>query len=228
MVPRCALLVLLLAAPGSAAAASRNTVGFQLQLDGLVYTPSGKVQAQRDADLSALLPKGPGFALTASLGVFRSWVLAARVSYFGSNQDNSFRFQDQFNTNGQPFADGSGPYGLNRELHVTTGHGLLEYRHPLGGKLEWSLEAGGGVAQSRERLVLTSATGEKASAVGVQLDPSIAAGGSLAYLAGWNADVVGSVRWSKSLTGEGAVWSDGDAPSFFNWSLGLRYPHNTH
>jgi len=226
---RRTLLVLTFAAAirGAAAAAS-STVGFQLQLDGLVYTPSGTVQAQNDADLSLLLPSGPGFALTASLGVMRHWVLGARVAYFGSDQDGRFQFDDQFNTNGQPLAEGSGPFGLTRELHVTTAHALLEYRHPLGGKLEWSLEAGGGVAQSREKLVLTSSTGEKASAVGVQLDPSVATGGQLAWVAGWNTDVVGSVRWSKSLTGDGAVWSDGDSPSFFNWSLGLRYPHNTH
>ena len=218
------LLVLLLATlvPGAAAAAAASkTVGFQLQLDGLVYSPSGTVQAANDADLSLLLPSGPGIALTASRGVARAWVLAARMAYFGSNQDGSFHFDDQFSTNGPPFA-------LNRELHVTTAHGLLQYRHPLGGKLEWSLEAGGGVAQSREKLVLSSSTGEKANAVGVQLDPSVAAGGSLAYMAGWNTDLVGGVRWSKSLTGDGAVWSDGDSPSFLNWSLGVRYPHNTH
>ena len=222
------LTPLLLVLPALAAAQGAKAPGFQVQLDGLVYSPSGTVASLGGTQLSSLLPSGPGFALTGSLGIARRWVLEARVAYFGSNQDGSFRFVDAFNTNGQPFADGAGPYALNRELHVTNVHALLAYRRPLAANFQWELEAGGGVSQSRERLVLGNATGEKASAVGVQLDPSFTVGGALGYRMGWNTDVVGSVRWSQTSAGDGAVWTSGDSPSYLNWSLGLRYPHETH
>lgn len=222
------VLLTLLLWPALAAAQGKKAPGFQLQLDGLVYSPSGTVASLGGTQLSALLPQGPGFALTGSLGLARRWIVEARVAYFGSNQDGSFRFVDQFNTNGQPFTDGAGPYALNRELHVTNVHALLAYRRPLAAKFLWELEAGGGVSQSRERLVLTNANGEKASAVGVQLDPSYTVGGSLGYTAGWNTDLVGSVRWSLTAAGDGAVWSSGDSPAYLTWTLGLRYPHETH
>jgi len=217
-----AVLLFLLLLPAVAAAQSKKAPGFQLQLDGLVYSPSGTVASLGGTDLSVLLPSGPGFALTGSFGVSRHWLLAARVAYFGSSQDGSYTFVDGVSTTGQ------GPFALNRELHVTNVHGLLQYRHPLGVKFLWELEAGAGVSQSRERLVLNDATGEKASAVGVQLDPSYTAGAALGYLTQWNTDLVGSFRWSMSATGDGAVWSSGDSPAYLNWTLGLRYPHETH
>jgi hypothetical protein len=110
---------------------------------------------------------------------------------------------------------------------VTKVHGLVAYRHPLGKQLLWELELGGGVSQSREGLRLTNANGEKADAVGVQLDPSFAAGGTIGYRTAWNTDLVGGVRWSKTFTKDGAVWSSGDSPSYLNWTLGVRYPHET-
>jgi len=225
---RALFLVLMNLVPALAAAQTAKAPGLQLQLDGLYYSPSGTVESLGGTQLSSLLPSGPGFALTASLGFARRWVVEGRVAYFGSNQDGSFRFVDEFNTNGQPFTDGSGPYALQRELHVTNVHALIAYRHPLAAKFLWELELGGGVSQSREELRLTNATGEKASAVGSQLDPSFAAGGALGWTLGWNTDMVGSLRWSKSFTGDGAVWSSGDSPAYMNWTLGLRYPHETH
>jgi len=217
---RLAFLLTLLLCPALAAAQGAKAPGFQLQLDGLVYSPGGTVASLGGTQLSSLLPSGPGFAITGSLGLARRWVLEARVAYFGSDQDGSFQFAD-----GVP---PSGPFALNRELHVTNVHGLLAYRRPFGGKLQAELELGAGVSQSREKLRLTDATGEKASAVGVQLDPSYAAGAALGYATGWNTDLVGGIRWSMTSAGDGAVWTSGDSPSYLNWTLGLRYPHETH
>jgi hypothetical protein len=222
------VLIALLLWPALAAAQTPKAPGFQVQLDGLVYSPSGTVASLGGTQLSALLPSGPGFALTGSLGIAKRWVLEARVAYFGSSQDGSYHFADSVSTNGQPFADGSGPYAINRDLHVTNVHALLAYRHPLGAMFEWELEAGAGVSQSRERLVLDNANGEKASAVGVQLDPSYTVGGALGYRTAWNTDVMGSVRWSMTAAGDGAVWTSGDGPSYLTWTIGLRYPHETH
>jgi hypothetical protein len=214
------LLLTLLLWPALAAAQGPKAPGFQLQLDGLVYSPNGTLASQGGEQLSALLPSGPGFALTGSLGIARRWAVAARVAYFGSSQDQSFHFAD-----GVPPA---GPYPLERELHVTNVHALFQYRHPLGEKFQWELEAGAGVSQAREKLRLANDTGEKASAVGVQLDPSYAAGAALGYRTGWNTDVVGGFRWSLTSSSDGAVWSSGDSPAYANWTLGLRYPHETH
>ena len=212
-------LLMLLLSPTLAAAQTHKAPGFQLQMDGLVYMPGGTVASLGGTQLSALLPSGPGFALTGSLGIARRWVLEARVAYFGSSQDGGFHFAD-----GVPPA---GPFALSRELHVTNVHALLAYRRPLAANFLWEIEAGGGMSQSREKLRLTDPTGEKASAVGVQLDPSWTAGGSLGYMASWNTDLVGSVRYSLTSAGDGAVWTSGDSPSYLTWTLGLRYPHET-
>jgi hypothetical protein len=222
------VLLLLTLCPALAAAQTAKAPGFQFQVDGLFYSPSGTVESVGGTQLSSLLPSGPGFAISASLGITPRWLVEGRVAYFGSNQDGSFRFVDDLNTNGQPFTDGAGPYALNRELHVTNIHALIAYRRPMAARFLWELELGGGVSQSREELRLTNADGEKASAVGSQLDPSFAAGGALGYMLGWNTDMVGSLRWSKTLTGAGAVWSEGDSPAYMSWTLGLRYPHETH
>jgi len=72
-----------------------------------------------------------------------------------------------------------------------------------------------------------SAAPEKRSRRSLQR-ASFAAGGALGYMLGWNTDMVGSLRWSKTLTGAGAVWSEGDSPAYMSWTLGLRYPHETH
>jgi len=214
------MAVVLLLCPALAAAQTGKAPGFQVQVDGLVYMPGGTVASLGGTQLSSLLPSGPGFAVTTSLGIAKRWVLEARVAYFGSNQDGSFHFAD-----GLP---PTGPFAISRELHVTNVHALLAYRRPMAAKLQLELEAGGGVSQSRERLVLSNSTGEKASAVGVQLDPSYTAGASLGWLAGWNTDVMGGLRWSMTAASDGAVWTSGDSPAYLNWTLGLRYPHETH
>ncbi len=201
------------------AAGSMRTAGFQLQADGLVHSPSGDVRAAGDAALSDRLGGGPGFALTGTLGVRPHLAIGARVSYFGSENDGSLMFTD--------IVAGVGPFAESRRFRGTAVHGVLQYRHATG-KFEWGLEAGAGVLSARERLVLTSANGEKASAVGVQQDASFMGGVSLAWLAGWNSDVVASGRLIGTSTGDGAVWSSGDSPRFTTWSLGVRYPHDTH
>ena len=216
----------LLLLPGLVRADS-YTPGFQLQVDGLAYTPTGKLTAADGAKLSTLLSSGPGLAITGMIGVRPHWIFGVRVAYFGSDKDASQRFTDVFNSTGQPFTDGAGPFTLNRRLRATPVHALLQYRRPFGGRWELSLEGGGGVVSARERLVLNSATGEKASAVGTQLDPSWTAGLGLAWLPGNNTDFVASARMIGTLSSDGAVWSKGDKPGYGSWTLGVRYPHDT-
>ena len=215
--PVLILSLLLFALP--AAAGSMRTAGLQVQADGLFQSPSGTLSAANAASLSDRIGSGGGFALTASLGVRPHLALGARVSYFGGDGEGPLTFSDIATV---------GPFNEARRFRGTAVHGVLQYRQAIGGKLEWSLEAGAGLLSVRERLVLTSATGEKASAVGVQQDPSFMGGLSLAWLAGWNSDLVMSGRWIGTSPGDGAVWSSSDSPSFTTWSLGVRYPHDTH
>lgn len=204
------------------AATSMRTAGFQLQADGLLQMPSGSNVAAVGFPLSTIVGKGPGFAITGTIGVRPSLALGARVAYFGSTGEREAWFVD-------PLAPaGLGPFQEERRLRVTTVHAIVQRRHAIGPRLEWALELGAGVMSSRERLVLDSATGTKASRVGVQLDPSVAVGGHLAWLATANTDLVANVRWNGSFTTDGAVWSKDDSPSFTTVSLGLRYPHDTH
>lgn len=214
--------ILLVTAAPLALAADARTPGLQLQVDGLMASHSGTVAAASGAELSSLLDPGAGFALTASLGLKRTLSLGARVSYLGGQGEGDLTFVDLASPTG------TGPFREERRLRSTTVHALLLSRHVLGKHAEWALEAGAGVTQTRERLVLTSATGEKASAVGVQLDPSFSLGASVALLAGGNTDLVLGGRWIAVRSGDGAAWSRGDDPRHLTWSLGLRYPHDTH
>lgn len=214
--------VLLAATAPLALGADARIPGLQLQLDGLMASHSGTVAAAGNADLSSLLDPGQGFALTATYGIRRTLSLAARVSYLGGEGEGDLTFVDLASPGG------TGPFHQERRLRSTTVHALLQSRHPLGKRAEWSFEAGAGLTQTRERLVATSATGEKASAVGVQMDPSFSLGASLALLAGGNTDLVLGGRWIAVRSGDGAAWSRGDDPRHVTWSLGLRYPHDTH
>lgn len=220
-----ALAFVLLAHPSHA---DTKAPGFQLQADGLRYSPSGTLAAADGAALSDLLASGPGLAVTGTIGLRQHWCLAARASYFQSSGSGRFRFVDDVNTNGAPVGDGAGPFDIDRKLRVTAVMGLFQYRRALGSKLELALEGGAGVVSARERLIIVSATGEKASAVGVQMDPAWSAGLGLAWLAAANSDLVFSARWTGSFEETGALWTKGDSPGYLQTAIGLRYPHDTH
>lgn len=201
------------------AAGSMRTAGFQFQADGLFASPSGNVRAAGGASLSDRIGSGAGFSLAPTIGLRPHVAFGARVSYFGAEKDGQVTFSD--------ITTGVGPFNESRRYRGTSVHGVFQYRHAAG-RFEWGLEGGAGVLTSRERLVASSSSGEKASAVGVQQDLSFLGGASLAWLAGWNSDLVVSGRWIGSSTGDGSVWSSGDSPSFTTVSLGVRYPHDTH
>ena len=215
------LALLVLTAPVMAAP-SVPTAGFQLQADGLLHVPSGGEVASTGFPLSTMIGKGPGFALTATMGLRPHLAIGARVAHFGSTGEREAWFVDPLS----PY--GLGPFHEERRLRVTMLHAILQHRAFYGRRFEWSLDLGGGIMMSRERLVLDSATGTKASRVGVQRDPSYTFGTGLAWWAAGNTDLVASARWNGSFTTDGAVWSKDDSPNFMTWSLGLRYPHDTH
>lgn len=219
--PFLALVVLTALAASSAHASKLRRENLQLQVEGLGFAPSGSLSAQGGAALSDLVGMGPGYALGATLGVRPSLAVGVRMLYFGASTQGTHTFVDE------AAPGGVGPFPQERKLRVTTVYGLLQYRHALGERALWSLEAGGGAAQSRERLVLSGTATEQASAVGVQLDPTYALGAGLAWRAFGNTALTLDGRWIGTLTGDGAVWADGDSPRYLIASVGLRYPHDS-
>ncbi len=223
------LAVLAVALPASVTAASR-TPGFQVQADGLLFGPLGALPSQHDVKLSSLYGNGGGFSFTATLGLTPHWVAGVRVATFHSSKSGSWTFDDMVTPIGQSLAPGSGPYGIDRELTLLPIHALLQHRHALGARAEWLGECGAGVLSTTGHLTLDSSqgSGTLSSIAGYQKDFSWTVGTSLAWPVRGNLDLVASARYIGAVSGDGAVWVQSDDPSFTNWSLGLRYPHDTH
>jgi hypothetical protein len=210
------------------AAATGHTPGFQLEADGALFTPQGAIDQQHNAGLATLYGNGGGAAFGATIGIRTHWVVGARISTFRSTKDGTFAFNDLVNPPGGQAA-GTGPYDIERELRMIPIEFLAQYRM-MRGPLEWNAEAGVGVMSTTGHLTLTSrqGSGELSSIAGYQKDPLWSIGTSLALATPGNTDLVGSFRFLKLHTGDGAVWIKGDDPGFNNWSIGLRYPHDTH
>jgi hypothetical protein len=139
------LALLALTAPVMAAP-SVPTAGFQLQADGLLHVPSGGEVASTGFPLSTMIGKGPGFALTATMGLRPHLAIGARVAHFGSTGEREAWFVDPLS----PY--GLGPFHEERRLRVTMLHAILQHRAFYGRRFEWSLDLGGGIMMSRERL----------------------------------------------------------------------------
>lgn len=212
-----------------AAAADTRTPGFQLQADGLMFGPLGNVPSQHDVALSSLFGNGGGFAVTGTLGLKPHWIVGLRVASFESSKDGSYVFYEMVVPPGQTIAPGSGPYLVNRKLSLLPVHVLLQYRRAITPAVEWQAEGGVGVVSSIDRMTLTSIDGhgELSSIPGYQRDPSWTVGAGIALKLPQNLDLVGSARYVATLSSDGAVWFKSDDPSFTNWTLGLRYPHDT-
>jgi hypothetical protein len=207
-----------------AAAASGHTPGFQLEADGALFTPQGAIDQQHNAGLASLYGNGGGAAFGMTIGIRTHWVVGARISTFRSTKDGTFAFNDLVN-----YPPGTGPYDIERELRMIPIEALVQYRM-MRGPIEWNAEAGVGVMSTIGHLTLTSrqGSGELSSIAGYQKDPLWSIGTGLALAMPANTDLVGSFRFLKLHSGDGAVWIKGDDPGFNNWAIGLRYPHDTH
>ncbi len=223
------LLALAVAVP-AAAMADTSTPGFQLQADGLLFGPLGELPSQHSARMSDMFANGGGFAITATVGLTRRWAAGLRVASYRSTKDGQFEFLDFATPAGLSLPAGAGPYTIERELELLPIHALLQYRRPLAARLEWQAEGGAGLISTIDHMSLVSrdGSGTLASISGYQKDASWTVGTALALQAPGNLDVVASARYIGTFSGDGAVWMQSDDPSFTNWTLGLRYPHNTH
>ena len=225
-----ALVVLALAVTLPVAApADTRPPGFQLQADGLMFGPLGDVPSQNHVTLSSLFGKGGGFAITGTLGLKPHWLIGLRVASYKSTKEGDYSFDEIVAPPGQTYAAGSGPYTVRRELELLPVHLLLQYRHAIGPVLEWQAEGGAGVISTIDHMTLISraGSGNLSSIPGYQRDPSWTVGTGIAIKLPQNLDMVGSARYCGTLSSDGAVWLKNDDPSFTNWSLGLRYPHDT-
>ncbi len=213
----------------TAASADTHTPGFQVQADGLFSTPMGKLPSAGHAQLADLFGNGSGFALAATLGLTPHWCVGVRAASYRSTKTGTTEFTDVGTPVGLTQAAGTGPFDLDRELKLVPVLAIVQYRHAVGALAEWSLEGGGGVLSSTDHLTLHSrSTGQLASIAGYQKDPSWTVGASLAWKVPGNLDLVGSGRYCGTIAGDGANWAKSDDPSFANWTIGLRYPRNTH
>jgi hypothetical protein len=214
----------------AAASADVHTPGFQLQADGVMFGPMGKVASQRDVAMSSLFADGGGFAVTATLGLSRRWLLGVRVASYASTKDVSYTFDEMIVPVGQAGAAGSGPFPAERELRLLPVHAIVQYRRALVSRAELVADGGVGVLSTVEHMSLfsTRGSGTLSSIAAYQKDASWTLGLGLACPVPGNLDVVGSARYCGTLTTDGAVWLKNDDPGFANWTLGLRYPHNTH
>lgn len=223
------LIALALVALPTVAAADTHTPGFQVQADGLYSTPLGKLPSGGHATLSNLFGNGSGFALTATLGLTQHWCAGVRVATYRSTKSGTTEFIDVGTPLGLDRAAGTGPFELDRELKLVPVQAILQYRRAVGARAEWSADAGLGIVSSTDHLTLRSAsTGQLASIAGYQKDPAWTIATSGAWRVPGNLDLIGTVRYCATIAGDGANWASQDDPSFTNWSLGLRYPHDTH
>jgi len=224
-----ALLAAAAAMPVSASADS-HTLGFQLQADGVLSTPMGQLASLGNTDLSDLYGSGNGFAITATMGMTRHWFVGLRVASFRGTKNSPVSFTDLPAQPGQALAPGAGPFTQEHFLRLLPIHALLQYRHGLGKSVEFIADAGAGLMSSSDVMSLMSEQGhgQLASIPGYQHDPSWTAGLALGVHATKDWDVIAGGRYTSIVAGDGAVWASGDAPGFANWTLGVRYPHDTH
>jgi hypothetical protein len=224
------LLVLALAGLSTAAMAETHTTpGFQIQVDGLAFGPVGTLTSQAKAPMTDLFGSGGGFALTATLGITPHWCVGVRAASYRSTKSGQFAFDDLGIPVGSAHPAGAGPFDIERELKLLPVQAIVQYRRDLSARVNWSADAGVGVMSSIDHMTLASSTsGELVSISGYQKDPAWTLGASLGYRIPGNFDLVGSARFSGLLTSDGAIWMTDDDPGFTNWTLGLRYPHDTH
>jgi opacity protein-like surface antigen len=224
-----ALLVLAVTLP-VAALADSHTPGFQLQADGLLFGPTGKLSPKNNhVPLSDVYGNGGGFALTGTVGLTRHWVVGIRVASYRGTKDQRYYFNDLYPTADLSVPAGSGPYTQEHELRLLPVHALLQYRQSITPSVEGQVEGGFGVLSTIDHvsLVSTQGHGTLSSISGYQRDPSWSLGLGLGVKIPGNMDVVGSARYCSTFSSDGAAWLKDDDPSFTNWTLGLRYPHDT-
>jgi opacity protein-like surface antigen len=224
-----ALLVLAAVLPAVSSADNR-TPGFQVQADGLMFGPLGNVASQHDVAMSSLFGNGGGYAITATIGLNRRWAFGMRAASYRSSKDTPYAFDEMTVPAGQTLASGSGPYTAQRELRLLPIHAILQYRRALWSHEEILFDGGLGVLSTTDHMSLFSSRGNGtlSSIAAHQKDPSWTLGLGLAWQVPANLDLVASARYCGTLSGDGAVWLKNDDPSFHNFALGLRYPHDTH
>lgn len=202
--------------------------GFQLQVDGVLTSPTGNLPSAHGTRLSSIIESGGGFAVTTSIGVTGRLFGALRVgSVRGRDKSSSSQFSE-LRPAGAALLPGSGPYDLVRKLDGIPVHALLQYRRVTKARVGYYIEAGAGIVSFTERLRLRSSAGELLNIAGYQREPSYTLGGGLALPVPGNFDLVVGAHYDGTHTGDGAVWAKQDNPGFMTGAVGLRYPSVTH
>lgn len=221
-----AIAAAVMAPPASAA---RVTPGFQIEADGLLFSPMGELASQGGARSADLFANGGGMGGAATIGITPHLALGARIAGFQSEKEGVTWFDDMTSPDGVSLPSGSGPYRVTRQLKMLPLVGVAQFRNGRRDGFEWGLEAGAGIMSTEEHMRLLAGKTPLSSIVGYQKDPCWSAAFSLSHpYRRINVDVIGAGRWFGVLAGTGAAWVKDDNPGFMTWSLGLRYPHDTH
>ena len=227
---RFAALALIASLAATVAQAAAARTGFQLQVDGALANPTGALGSADGNNISNLLGRGGGFALTGSVGLRRHWFAALRTGWFRcSDKETALQFTDTRPLPGQTRAWGTGPFEQKRGLEAVPVLALLQLRMGGAGRRPgfW-FEAGGGMLSTNEKMKLLDTYGEMLEITGYQRDPAWTLGGGLSGPIPGNCELVGGVHWDGAFAGDGANWQSGDKPRFVNATVGVRYPRVTH
>lgn len=219
---RLPLILAMTALPVIASAADRN--GMQFEVAGVFGLPSGSFSSAGGAALADYFAAGPGFDLTATLGVTRHFNAGARYGAFRGSKDGSVTLGD-LTLPGGSAPPGSGPFATKRTLTVSEFSGVLQYRKPFRPGMNGFAEAGAGILTFVEHVKLSEGGTDLLSIGGYQQDPMWSAGAGLSFRIRKNFDVVAAGRWCQALTSNGDLWAKGDDPVFAKATLGLRYPN---
>ena len=208
--------VALLALIAATNLASAAPAGFQVEIQGTGSQLGANTALTENHSISDLFAPQFGFSLGATYGFTEHLVVGVRGGAFAERKDLSDLARES----------GELPPGftVNQEMQVTPVHGLLQYRAKLGKKFGVYDELGVGVSSFKLRSEVFRDGQSLVRTADYQRNLSFLIGGG----ASWDYQTAFSVLASFDVlmvpSANGDVWSTGDNPHFWMFSLGIRYP----
>jgi hypothetical protein len=216
------LTAVLFAAPRMAGAALLP--GFQIEVDALGALPSGSYSGSRASDV---FDAGPGFALTASIGIRNNLFFAVRS---GAMYHKGFETVPSQSW-AQPAAPGTTRATAiiyeavyHRRLTTIPTLFLLQYRYPVRSGVAVHGEGGVGLMSFAENVRLQSTQDSINETDGRQTGFAYQVGVGISFGIAHDLELVAGGDFQQSRTSAGEVWGSGDNPQFLTGSIGLRYP----
>lgn len=217
-------LLALLLAPRVARAAGSSF--FQLEVDMVGAQPTGSFTS--GARASDLFDLGPGFSLTASLGVGKRVFVALRSGLTKNEGDELVTAA--LGTQPTPYRSTRAEAvifeaRIHRKLTSIPTHLLAQYRYPVGSRLAFQGEGGVGVTSHTEDVeIRTTFDNPVIELSGRQTSFSYRLGAGASYGITRDLELVLGGAFEQARTSDGDLWRKGDNPQVLAASLGVRYP----